>query len=173
MSATIDTWTARLGLLFGALVVATWLAVSGRPADAPEPAASIRLGAIASGELDISPLEKPVLAADDLRAGGRGKSGTLRVRNITPRSAAFAIRTTGEKRELDSAAWIEITDGDRILLDASLAGSHAWTGKDLELASGETRELEVRVWIREDADGWQAGRGDLTLELSRTPGAGS
>jgi hypothetical protein len=135
MSATIDTWTGRLGLLAGLLIVAAWLAVSGRPGDAPEPTASIRLGALVSGELEVSPLEKPVLADENLRAGGSEASGTLRVRNQTPRALAFAVRTSATERDLD-AAWLEVSDSGRTLLKTTLARSRAWTDKDLALASG-------------------------------------
>jgi hypothetical protein len=171
MSATIDTWTGRLGLLAGALVVAAWLATAGRPAAAPEPAASIRLGALVNGELELSPLGKPVLSGSGLRAGGRGESGTLRVRNQTPRSLSFALRTTAAQRELDRAAWIEVTHGRATLLRTTLAGSHAWSARTLRLASGESRALEVRVWIPADApDGWQAARGETSVVLSSTGG---
>lgn len=171
MSATIDTWTGRLGLLAGVLAVAAWFAITGRPADAPEPPAHLRLGVLASGELDISPLGKPMLATEELRAGGPAESGTLRVRNQTPRKLAFAVRTTALGRELDRVARIELRDGDTTLLDTTLARSRAWTDRDLELASGETRELEARVWIPKGApDEWQAGRGDVTIEFSSSPG---
>lgn len=167
MSATIDTWTSRLGLLAGALVVAAWLATFGRPAAAPEPAASIRLGALVNGELELSPLGKPVLDSHGLRPGGRGESGTLRVRNQTPRALSFALRTTAAQRELDRAAWLEVTDGRATLLRTTLARSHAWSANRLQLASGESRALDVRVWIPEDApDGWQAARGDATVVFS-------
>ena len=170
MSATIDTWTGRFGLLAGILVVAAWLAVAGRPGDAAEPAASIRLGALVNGELEISPLTKPVLESSKLRAGGRAATGTLRLRNVTPVRRDFALRTSASQRELDRSAQIEVADGDTTLLRTTLGRSRAWTGTGLRLAKGETRKLTVRVWIPKNApDGWQAGRGDVTLEFRSAP----
>ena len=170
MSATIDTWASRLGLLFGALVVAAWLAVAGSPGNAAAPTASIRLGALVNGELELSPLRRPILAGVGLRPGDRGETGTLRVRNVTPRRLSFALRTTVSQHELDSAAWIEVVDDGDTLLRAPLARTGDWSPKNLQLASGEKRELDVRIWLPQDApEGWQAARGDAMLELASHP----
>jgi len=170
MSATIDTWTGRVGLLAGALLVVSWLAFTGRPGAAPDPTASIRLGALASGELEISPLGKPILATGALRANGHPQRGTLRVRNQTPRRLDFALRTTATERDLDEAAWIEVSDGSATLVHAPLRQVRRWSARNLSLASGEGRRLDVRVWIPKDApDTWQAGRSNLTLEFSSNP----
>lgn len=169
MSATIDTWTGRLGFLAGICAIAAWLAIAGRPGTAAEPAASIRLGVLVNGELALTPLAKPVLRSDELRPGDRGERGTLRVRNQTPRTLSFAVRTTSASRELDRTVRIEIVDAGRAIVRTSLAASHVWSGKKLTLASGESRTLGVRVWIPEHApDGWQAARGDATLIFSST-----
>jgi hypothetical protein len=171
MSATIDTWAGRLGLLFGALVVAGWIALAGSPGTSAAPTASIRLGALVNGELELSPVERPILAGVGLRPGGRGETGTLRVRNVTPRALSFALRTTVTQHELDSAAWIEVVDDGAALLRAPLGDTKEWSPKNLHLASGEKRELDVRIWLPEDApEGWQAARGDAMLELASHPG---
>lgn len=189
MSATIDTWISRLGFIAGACAVAAWLALVGTPGTAAAPAASIRLGALVNGELELTlrpdaadralvPLDelattiaKPVLDGDGLRAGGPGERGTLRVRNQTPRALSFAIRTTSSSPELDRSAWIEVLDGDRPLLRTTLERSHAWSSQRLTLASGEARTLDLRIWIPEGAPaGWQAARGDASLVFSSTDG---
>src|SRR5688500_5351607 len=110
MSATIDTWTGRIGFLSGICAVAAWLLVAGSPAQAPEPTASIRVGTLASGELDVSPLGKPVLAGSGLRPGGRAETGHARIRNQTPSRLTVALRTVAVHEELDGSAWIEVAD---------------------------------------------------------------
>ena len=189
MSATINTWTSRLGFIAGACAVAAWLAVVGTPGTAAAPAAGIRVSTPVNGELDLTlrphaadrtlvPLDelaatlaKAVLDGDGLRAGGRGERGTLRVRNQTPRALSFAIRTTSRSPELDRSVWIEILDGDRPLVRTTLERSHAWSSEELTLASDEARTLDVRVWIPAGAPaGWQAARGDVSLEFSSTHG---
>jgi hypothetical protein len=172
MSATIDTWTGRLGLLTGIFAVAAWLVLTGKPAAAPAPAASVRVAALVNGELGMEPLGEPILRDSSLRPGRRGASGTLRVRNQTPLAADFAVRTKSTDGDLDGAGWIEIADGGKRLLRTTLATSHAWSAQTLRLASGESRKLRVRVWIPDRApDGWQAARGDVSLEFSSNAGA--
>lgn len=171
MSATIDTWTGRLGLLSGFALVAAWIAVAGSPASVPEPPASMSLGASPSAELEISGIgRKPIVAASNMRADGRVRTGTISVRNLTPASLAFAMRTSYPQRELDRSAWISLADGDETLFRSTLGKSQAWSAKNLHVDSGAERELTVKVWIPKDApDGWQAARADVRLEFSSTP----
>jgi hypothetical protein len=166
MSATIDTWTGGLGLLAGFCVVAAWLAIAGRPADAPSPSASIRLGTLATGELAIAPIGKPVLDGSALRPGDRGETGTVSIRNETPRALDVSLRTTAIQKELDRAGWIEVTDGGRAIVRTPLEDADAWSTSTVRLSPREGRRLRARIWIPSDApDGWQAARGDLTLEF--------
>ncbi|HEU0024480.1 MAG TPA: hypothetical protein VFQ12_07610 [Thermoleophilaceae bacterium] len=166
MRATIDIWTGGLGLLAGFCAVAAWLAIAGQPADAPPPSASIRLGALATGELAISPLEKPVLAAADLRPGQAGEEGTVTIRNQTPRALEVSLRTSAVTRELDRSAWIDVAERGRSIVREPLGGTRSWSPAAVRLAPGEKRTLSARVWIPERAeDGWQAARGDAMLEF--------
>jgi hypothetical protein len=166
MRATIDTWTGGLGLIAGFCAIAAWLAIAGRPADAPSPPASIRLGTLATGELAISPIGKPVLESDALRPGGRGETGAVEIRNETPRTLDVAVRTSAIQKELDGSGWIAVTDDGRPVVRTPLARAQAWSKRPVRLAPGEERELSARVWIPAGArDGWQAARGDLTLEF--------
>lgn len=166
MSATIETWTGGLGLIAGFCAIAAWLVIAGRPADAPSPSASIRLGTLATGELGISPIRKPVLSGSELRPGARGEAGAVTIRNETPRSLDVALRTTAIEKELDGSAWIEVTDGARTITRTLLARAGVWTSEPIRLRPDEARRLRARVWIPEDAaDGWQAARGDVTLEF--------
>lgn len=166
MSATIDTWTGRLGLLAGFCIVAAWVALAGRPADAPAPSASIRLGTLATGELAISPIGKPVLEGSTLRPGGRGETGTVSIRNETPTALDVSLRTSAIQRELNRSAWIHVTDGGETVVRTRLADASRWSNSSILLKPGEGRRLEARIWIPSDApEGWQAGQGDLTLEF--------
>ena len=166
MSATIDTWTGGLGLLAGFCAVAAWLLLAGRPADIPAPSASMRLGTLATGELGVAPLSRPVLATTDLRPGRPGESGTVRIRNQTATRLAVSVRTSAVQRELDGTAWIELAERGDTLLRTRLGRTRSWTPTELSLAPGETRKLRARAWIPADApDGWQAARAELTLEL--------
>jgi hypothetical protein len=166
MSATIDTWTGGIGLLTGFCVIAAWLAIAGKPADAPAPSAEIRLGTAATGELAVSPLGRPVLHSTDLRPGEGEASGTVSLRNETPRRLDVAVRATSTQDELDGSAWIELVRANRSFLRSPLGRAHRWSSETLALAPGELRRLAVRVWLPGDAtDGWQAGRGDVTLEF--------
>lgn len=166
MSATIDTWTGRLGLLVGFCVVAAWVAIAGQPADAPAPSASIRLGTLATGELAISPIGKPVLEGSALRPGGRGEAGTVAIRNETPKALEVALRTSAIQKELNGSAWIQVKDGGDTIMRTRLANSQAWSKTFIRLDSGEATRLNARVWIPKGApEGWQAARGDLTLEF--------
>jgi len=170
MSATIDTWTGGLGLLAGFCAIAAWLLIAGTPANAPSPSASIRLGTLATGELGITPLGKPVLASTDLRAGRDGAAGSVRVRNQTPVPLAVAVRTSAIRDELDRSAWIQVADGGRSVLRTTLGDARSWSPTTLRLAPGEGRRLDARVWIPENApDGWQAARGETTLEFRGKP----
>ena len=171
MSATIDTWTGRFGLLAGFLLVATWLAFAGRPGMAPAPAASVRVTTLVSGELSISPPTQAVLNGHGLRPGGEPKTGSLRVRNQTPVALGFALRAQSPEHDLDRSLWIEVTDGEDTLVRTTLGRARAWSPEVLRLRSGQSRELEVRAWIPEDApDGWQAGRAGVILEFSSIKG---
>lgn len=166
MSATFDTWAGRLGLASGACAVAVWLAVAGMPATPPAPSASVRLGTLATGELDVSPLAKPVLAATSLRPGDGAASGAVRVRNQTARKVRVSLRTTAAGEELARSAWIEVRHGKRRLMRTSLAGSRTWSQATVGLDPGQARVLNARVWIpRQALDGWQAGRANPTLEF--------
>jgi hypothetical protein len=165
MSATIDTWTGGLGLLAGICAVAAWLAIAGTPADAPPPSASIRLGAVATGELAVSPLGKPVLAGPGLKPGNGGEEGTVTVRNQTPRTLDVSVRTTAIEKELDGSAWLDVSRRGRALVHAPLGETRAWSPTSIRLAPGTTRKLSARVWLPEDADGWQAARGDAMLQF--------
>ena len=171
MSATIDTWTGRIGFLAGILLVATWLAFAGRPGMAPEPSASVRVGTLVSGELSISPATKAVLNGHGLRPGGEPKTGSLRVRNQTPVALGFALRAQAPEHDLDRSLWIEVSDGEDTLVRTTLGEARAWSPKVLRLRSGQARKLDVRVWVPADApDGWQAGRAGVILEFSSTKG---
>jgi hypothetical protein len=166
MRATIDTWIGGLGLLTGFCLIAAWLAIAGRPADAPAPSAEIRLGTAATGELAISPLREPVLKTSDLRPGDGGASGIVNLRNETPRPLDVAVRATAVQKELDGSAWIELSYGDRPLMRSVLRSAHDWSPRTIHLDPGQDRNLAAQVWLPEDArDGWQAARGDLTLEF--------
>jgi hypothetical protein len=173
MSATIDTWTGRLGLLLGFCTVAAWLAIAGKPAAAPAPSASIRLGTLATGELDISPLRRPVIDSSGLRPGADAEAGTVRIRNQTPGDLDVALRTTASQKELDRLARIEVAAGRRTIVRGPLRSTRSWSHTTIHLAPGETRRLHARVWIPSAApDGWQAARGDVTLELRDAGAAG-
>lgn len=166
MSATIDTWTGRLGLLVGFCVVAAWIAFAGQPADAPAPSASIRLGTLATGELAISPIGKPVLEGTALRPGGRGETGSVAIRNETPKPLDVSVRTSAIQKELNGSAWIQVTDGNDTILRTRLRNAHAWSRSTLRLNPGQGTRLNARIWIPSGApDGWQAARGDLALEF--------
>lgn len=170
MSATIDTWTGGLGLLAGFCAVAAWLLMAGRPADAPSPSASIRLGTLATGELGVAPIGKPVLASTDLRPGAPGASGSVSLRNQTPVPLRVAVRTSAVKDELDRAAWIEVAGGGDTVLRTRLGRARVWSRTTVRLAPGERRTLDARVWIPSTAaDGWQAARGEVTLQFRGKP----
>ena len=169
MSATIDTWVGRFGLLLGFSVIAAWLAIGGRPAEAPAPSANIRLGTLATGELAVSPLRTPVLESRRLRPG-TGVDGAVSIRNETPKTLEVAVRTTAIQDELGGSGWIEIRDGAMRLVHARLDRARAWSSETVRLAPSEGRRLRARVWIPADAeDGWQAARGDLMLEFRGRP----
>lgn len=166
MSATIDTWAGGVGLAAGFCAVLAWLAFAGRPADAPAPSASVRLGAAARGELGVAPLGKPVLKSSTLRPGDGGAAGDLTIRNETPRRLAVSVRTTAVQKELDSTAWVAVESGNRTLLRRPLARAHGWSRKTVTMPSLATRRLRAQVWIPSGTrDGWQAAREDLTLEF--------
>jgi hypothetical protein len=166
MSATIDTWAGGLGLLAGFCAIAMWVALAGRPAEAPAPSASIRVAAAASGALAVTPLGQPVLHGAALRPGTPGESGMVSIRNQTPRPLDVSLRLTAIQGELDHSAWIEVSDGPATVLRTLLSRAHAWSSRTIGLAPGARRRLRARVWIpRGAADGWQAARGDLSLEF--------
>jgi len=166
MRATIDTWTGGIGLLAGFCLIVAWLAIAGKPADAPPPSAEIRLGTAATGELAVSPLRRPVLHSTDLRPGAGEASGTVSLRNETSRRLEVAVRATSIQKELDGAAWIELVRDRQSLMRSTLGRAHRWSSRTLALAPGQLDRLAVRVWLPDGAsDGWQAGRGDVTLEF--------
>jgi len=165
MSATIDTWAGGLGLLTGFCVIAAWLAIAGRPADAPMPAAELSLGAAANGELAVEPLGRPVIPETDLRAGDRPTTGVVSVRNQTPRRLDVRVRAAGAGSELDRAAWIRVDGADATLLRTRLGDARRWSRGTIRLAPGESAALEAELWIPGEAEGWQAARGDATLEF--------
>jgi hypothetical protein len=110
-----------------------------------------------------------VLSASELRPGGDGASGTVRVQNQTSHRLDVAVRTSTLQKDLDRIAWIGVADGARGVLEARLGASRSWSRSTVSLDPGEARRLDARVWIpRNAAGGWQAARAEVTLEFRGT-----
>jgi hypothetical protein len=153
------------GALFG-VGLAVALLVASRPGAAVTPApASLRIEAVPTGELEMTPAPpRPVLLARGLHPGGPPARGSLLVRNQTGRGLTVALRVEADTTALDGLLRVRVRDGGRVLSDSTLEGL-ALRPPRLRLASGQRTRLGLETWLpRHVLSGYEGVRAEASLE---------
>jgi hypothetical protein len=104
--------------------------------------ADVRLLTIVPGELGATP-NGVFLSVRQLKPGGAQRSGTVRLRNLTPVPMAVRFKPNSSDRALGRAGRLELVSGGRVVARGSLS---KLTGS-LRIPANTTRTLEARVWV--------------------------
>jgi hypothetical protein len=115
--------------------------------------ADVIVAAANTGEIHADPVG-PFLSATALQPGPRADAATeeLALTNITAVPQVARIRALPTSRDLDEALWISIAAGDREVFRGPLGELRTPSADGVTIASGQTRTLEVAVWIPTGAD---------------------
>jgi hypothetical protein len=152
-----------VGLAIG-LCAALALVLSWRvPAEGGTLGADARFTALPPGELVVEP-EATFLKARRLRPGGPAATGSLRVRNISPRSVAVRGVALPSSGDLDSRLRVELRQGDDELFSGRLGRLRRGTAR-MRLLPDEERRVEARAWLPAGTAGHEGAAVDVTLEL--------
>jgi hypothetical protein len=169
-SPTRHPWTCRLGLVLGAALAAVALYGWQVPRGTGSLGADVSLTVNLTGELDVQPFGR-VLAASDMRPGRpeSGRETRLAIKNQTARRLELRMRARPSIRDLDGLLGVRVSVGERKLFAGRLGGLRRWTRTALQLRSGETRPVTVRIWLPDSVGRDYEGRSDdIVLELDAT-----
>lgn len=160
-------WTWRLGLLLGAALAAVAVYGWRVPGGTGSVGADVNLIVNLTGELDVHPFGR-VLTASGMRPSGpeSGRETTLAVENQTARPLEMRMRAHPSIRDLDGLLALRVSAGRRELFAGRLGGLRRWTHSALQLRSGETRAVTVRIWLPDSVGrGYERRIDDIVLEL--------
>ena len=169
MKSTGDMVLRGLGLALG-LAAATSLVLSSRiPPGSGTLGADVIVASAPTGELGVSPTG-PFLSATNLSPGRDVvPSGTLEVTNQTGIDLRVQIRGVPSTTDMDDELHVRVEAGDTQVFDGSVASFRSWSTTGFSLASGETRDVEVRTWIEPGADAWSGRIANVALEFRSIP----
>jgi hypothetical protein len=126
--------------------------------------ADVRLVALAPGELIVKPTDA-FLMGRNLKAGGPGADGRLRVRNITTGPVDVRVKALPSDRKLARLIHIELRSGGKVLANSSMAAIRSGS-LPMRIPVDKVGTLQARVWIpRSVKRGYQAGLADVTMDL--------
>jgi hypothetical protein len=114
-----------------------------------------------------------VLTASGMRPGRpeNGKETRLGVENQTARPLELRMRARPSIRDLDRLLAVRVSAGEQELFAGRLGVLRSWTRTPLQLRSGETRPVTVRIWLPDSVGrGYEARRDDIVLELETSGG---
>jgi hypothetical protein len=165
-------WTWRLGLLLGAALAAVTVYDSRVPGGTGSLGADVSLTVNLTGELDVRPFGR-VLTASGMRPSRpeSGRETRLAVENQTARPLEVRMRTRPSIRDLDRLLAVRVSAGERELFAGRLGGLRRWTRTPLQLRSGQSRPVTVRVWLPDSVRrGYEGRSNDILLELETSSG---
>jgi hypothetical protein len=157
-------WAKRLGILLGVVLAGAALAAWRVPGGESTLGADIRVDAVQTGEIGVSPV-RPFVNAASLLPGGSA-AGHVALRNQTGVPLRVRLRALPSTPDLDSLAQMRIESGSRTLFTGSLGElRRAGTGP-LALAPGASRKLHVGISLPTGLrSGYQGRIVDITLQL--------
>lgn len=114
--------------------------------------ADVIVAAANTGEVHVDPVG-PFVSATGLQPGERADAPTeeLALTNITALPQVVRVRALPTGEDLDEVLWVSIVSGDRELFDGPLGELRAGSPDGVTIASGQTRSLDVSVWIPDHA----------------------
>jgi hypothetical protein len=158
--------SARLLCMAAGVAIAVALLLGARPSNAvPELPARLSCSVKPSGEFEVKPAApEPLFASKALRPGGARIATGFEIRNQTGSTLLAGFRAHPSSTALDGLVRIRISVGREQLADTTLQGLRPGTQGMLHLASGESRQVHVEVWIqRATTVGYQGVRERLSL----------
>lgn len=149
-----------LGIVLAALALVSWRV----PGGARTLGADVRVEALQTGALGVSPLH-PFVSTPSLVPGHRA-GGRVSVRNQTGVPLRVRIRALPSTRELDGLLRVRVASGTLALYDGDLSGLRTRGTLPLRMAAAQRRALQVEVSLPAAIRrGYQGRIVDITLQL--------
>jgi hypothetical protein len=168
MLSTAGNRMARaLGAAAG-VAAAMALLVAARPsATVPGLPASVRLTLAPSGTLAASPSPpESVLWAPRLEPGANHVASSFRLRNQSGMALRVGFRARPDSRALDGIVRVRIDGPGGALANTTLQGLRRPSAGTVRIRSGQTRRLDLAVWIPGSVTGDYQGR---VVRVALTP----
>lgn len=162
--STHTRWAKRLGIALGVVLAGAALAAWRVPGGESTLGADVRVDAVQTGEIGVSPL-RPFVTAVSLVPGSQA-GGSVALRNQTGVPLRVRVRALPSTADLDPLLQVHIGNGSQTLFSGSLGRLRRADSAPIALASGASRRLNVRVSLPAGVrSGYQARIVDVTLQI--------
>jgi hypothetical protein len=163
-SSTHSRRAKLLGIALGVVLAGAALAAWRVPGGESTLGADVRVDAVQTGEIGVSPL-RPFVNAASLLPGSHA-DGNAALRNQTGVPMRVRVRALPSIRDLDSLLQVRIESGSQNLFTGSLGELRRNDSAPIALAPGASRRLNVRVSLPAGLrSGYQARIVDVTLQI--------
>lgn len=165
MKTSTHTRRARLlGIVLGVALAGAALAAWRVPGGESTLGADVRLDAVQTGEIGVTPLRPFVNAASLLPGAHAG--GNVGLRNQTGVPLQVRVRALPSTPDLDSVLQVRIQNGSQPLFTGPLSELRRAGSAAVSLAPGASRKLNVRVSLPAGLQsGYQGRIVDVTLQI--------
>jgi hypothetical protein len=161
-----EKWISRAGFVAGLVVVAVALLAWRVPGGDGTLGADVIFAANPSGELVISPTG-PFITAAGLEPSDQ-REAKLEVKNQTGSTLALRPRAVADTRDLDRILRVEVKGGSKVLFSGPLGRLANGTSRALRVEPGETRSLNVRIWLPTSIQtGYQGRMASVHMDFRR------
>jgi hypothetical protein len=149
-----------LGVTLAALALAAWRV----PGGASTLGADVRVDAVQTGEIGVSPL-RPFVNAESLLPGSHA-DGNVALRNQTGVPMRVRVHALPSTPDLDPLLRVRVVSGNQNLFTGSLGRLRRADSAPIALAPGASRRLSVRVSLPTGLrSGYQARIVDVSLQI--------
>jgi hypothetical protein len=163
-SSTHTRWAKRLGIALGVALAGAALAAWRVPGGESTLGADVRVDAVQTGEIGVSPL-RPFVTAVSLLPGAHA-DGNVALRNQTGVPLRVRLRALPSTPDLDPLLRVRIENGSQTLFTGSLGELRRADSAPVLLAPGASRKLSVRVSLPAGVrSGFQGRIVDVTLQI--------
>ena len=163
-SSTHSRRAKLLGIALGVVLAGAALAAWRVPGGASTLGADVRVDAVQTGEIGVSPL-RPFVNAGSLLPGSHA-DGNVALRNQTGVLMRVRVRALPSSPDLDPLLRVRIVSGAQNLFTGSLGRLRRAGSAPIALAPGASRQLSVRVSLPAGLrSGYQARIVDVTLQV--------
>jgi hypothetical protein len=152
------------GLAAAVVLLSTWQV----PATGGTLGADVKLVATPPGELTLKPAGM-LLSGSGLVAGGAAATGRLELRNITARKLWVRVRMLPSAADLDRVLRVESEDAGSPVAIGPLGKLRRWSRRRIAIEPGESRRVDVRVFVVRGASDYEGRIVDVTVELRARP----